>query len=281
MPPRHLMIPGLCRRHLEGGWLPSLREFVPQQRARLVCSFPATVAVTETTILTGNPPVRHGVLFGDEESRVPGLIEAIHSRLDTLLDAGDPAAALTRLDEELRLVLERHPADQLLLVSGAPPEQDRTRHVDLNTDGLEKTGFELRIDHAFALCTSREGSTVLPESLLHRWLDCSGVERVLSPTADSTGAWMAPTDRGWLILAEPGCSFSGDSRGFGHREPGPGADAVLMAFGPKWDENWPGAVHDWRIAPTLLNAAGKSFEGCLDRPLPARDRKSTRLNSSH
>ena len=271
MPPRHLMIPGLCQRHLEGGWLPSLREFIPRQQARLVCSFPATVAVTETTILTGNPPVRHGVLFTGEESRVPNLIGAIHSRLDTLLDANDPATTLNRLDAELRRVLDGHPANQLLLVSGAPPVQDRPRHVELNTGGLEEAGFELRIDHAFALCTPKYESTPLPKTLLDRWLDCPGVERVLLPSDDSAGAWMAPADRGWLILAEPGCSFSAESQGSGHREPGPGADAVLLAFGPTWAEDWPDAVHDWRIAPTLLSAAGESFAGCFDRPLPGSE----------
>jgi hypothetical protein len=265
------MIPGLCGRHLEGAWLPTLREFIPKQKARLICSFPSTVAVTETTILTGNPPVHHGVLFEGEESRLPGLIDAIHSRLDTLLDASDPGAALTRLDTELRRVLDGHSADQLLLVSGAPPAQNPTRHVELNTEGLEKAGFELRIDHAFALCTPLQRSAPLPESLLQQWLNCSGVERVLAPTPDSAAAWMAPADRGWLILAEPGCSFSGNSSGPGHREPEPGADAVLLAFGPEWAEDWPEAVHDWRIAPTLLAAAGESLASCFDRPLPASE----------
>ena len=256
MPPRHLMIPGLQRRHIEGGWLASLREYVPRQSARLICSFPATVAVTETTILTGNPPVRHGVLFEGEESRVPGLIDAVHSRLDTFLETSDPVTALIRLDAELRRILAARSADQLLLVSGAPPGQERTRQVELSTDGLEEAGFELRIDDAFALCTPKQGSIPLPKPLLERWLDCPGVERVLSPAADSAGAWMAPTDRGWFILAEPGCSFSAGPSGFGHREPAPGSEAVLLAFGPRWAEDWPDAVHDWRIAPTLLSAAG-------------------------
>ena len=272
MPPRHLMIPGLQQSHLDGGWLPSLREFVPRQRARLVCSFPATVAVTETTILTGNPPVRHGVLFAGEESRVPGLIDAWHSRLDTLLDAGNPDTALERLDRDLRRILDGHSPDQLLLVSAAPAGQERPHRVELPDDGLlEKAGFELQIEDAFALCTPKQESTVIPEALIDRWLDCAGVERVLSPTADSAGSWMAPPHRGWLILAEPGYSFSENSPGFGHREPGPGADSMLLAFGPRWAADWPEAVHDWRIAPTLLAAAGEPVAGCFDRPLPSSD----------
>ena len=262
------MIPGLCQRHLEGGWLPSLREFVPQQTTRLVCSFPATIAVTETTILTGSPPLRHGVLFAGEESRLPELIAGHHSRLDVLLDANDPAVALGQLDAELRQILSSLAPSELLLVSGAPSGQEQTRHVQLDTEGLEEAGFSLHIDDAFALCKPERESTPLPDPLLQRWLDCPGVERVLSPSLESAGGWMAPDDRGWLVVAEPGYSFSGHSPAFGHREPAAGADAVLLAWGPSWAEDWPEAVHDWRIAPTLLAAAGESFAGCFDRPLP-------------
>jgi hypothetical protein len=265
------MIPGLCQLHLRGGWLPSLREFIPQQTARLVCSFPATITVTETTILTGNPPLLHGVLFPGEESRLSGLIAGQHSRLDTILDATDPATAFARLDAELREILSGLAPGDLLLVSGAPSGQEYARRVQLDTEGLEEAGFSLHADDAFSLCAPNRKSTPLPDPLIQRWLDCPGVERVLCPTLESAGGWMAPDDRGWLIVAEPGFSFSEHSPTFGHREPTVGADSVLLAWGPTWAEDWPESVHDWRIAPTLLAASGESLAGCFDRPLPASD----------
>ena len=111
----------------------------------------------------------------------------------------------------------------------------------------------------------------LPAGTLDGWLRTRGVERVLAPSVESAGAWMAPVDRGWLLVAEPGWGFRDSSAPFGRSEPERGREALLLAYGPTWTAEWPDSIHDWRVTPTLLAARGEASDACFDRPLAAAE----------
>jgi hypothetical protein len=215
-----------------------------------VSSFPATIAAQEATLLTGTPPSVHGVLFDGEEPHVPILIGEWHERVD----AGDMA------DLEARILAEAAGAD-LLLVSGCPVG-DRVERVIDPVPGAPD-GFRLHLDDSFALCEPAEAR--VPAEVVDAWLRTPGIERVLAPAAESAGAWGAPSGRGWILVAERGWAFRESRVAFGRIDPA--FDPVLLAFGPAWSTPWPAAVHDWRIAPTLLAAVGESTDGCFDTPL--------------
>jgi len=257
---RHLMVTGLSTVDLDQG---ALRRLLDQNssRARLVSSFPATVAAQEATLLTGAPPVMHGVLFAGEATRMPSLIGAWHTRIDMLVEG----RSFDELEERLRDELGR--AD-LVLVSGCPTGDRTVRVVDPLP--VAPAGFRLRIDDTFILCEAVEGGTSLPPGAVDEWLRTPGIERVLAPSAESSGAWMGPVDRGWILVAERGWAFRETTFAFGRIDPQrPG---VLLALGRRWPAAWPEAVHDWRIAPTILAAAGEDAGQCNDTPIDGADR---------
>jgi hypothetical protein len=257
---RHLMVPGLTATDVDHGALGGLvGDETP--RARLVSSFPATVPVQETTLRTGAPPSVHGVLFGEEPPRTPSLIDPWHERLDLLLEGAGFAALEHRLREEL----ER--AD-VLLVSGCPVPA-RARRIVQPTP-VAPDGFRLRVEDTFILCEPLQDGSSLPRTTIDAWLRTDGIERVLAPTAESAGAWMAPTDRGWILVASADWSFREAGRVFGRMEPDEAP--VLLALGRAWPSTWPGAVHDWRVAPTVLVVAGTDASACFDAPLEGADR---------
>jgi hypothetical protein len=252
---RHLMVPGLSARHLEQAELRELLGRDDTMRSELVSSFPATLAVQETTLLTGWPPRRHGVLFGGEDSRVPELIRPWHARADLLLEGGSLADLAARLDEEV----SRHDA---LLVSGAPVGQPGCRPIGAIPAAPE--GFRLQLSDCFALCTPLRAGTELPGTVIDEWLRTPGIERVLAPSGESAGAWMAPDDRGWILVTERGWQFGDAEVAYGRPE---SDGAVLLGLGMRWPSPWPSAVHDWRVAPTVLALAGEPPDDDLDAPL--------------
>lgn len=264
---RHLMIPGLSAAHLDQDRLSAFRDFVPRQRTHLVCSFPPTISAVETTLCTGVPPVQHGVLFPDEAASVPDQLGPRHDRLDHLLE--DAGSGFAELDGALREVLGSVTREELLIVSGAPIPTRPHRIIDGTPEAPE--GFRIRLDDAFALCTPDRPDAELPSAVIDTWLLTPGIERVLAPVDESAAAWMAPRDRGWILVAEPGWGFREAPALYGHREPERGSGGVLLAFGPEWPLGWPDSVHDWRVAPTLLAACGESWDACFDRPLAGAD----------
>ncbi|RKZ17668.1 hypothetical protein DRQ53_02860 [bacterium] len=258
---RHVMLQGLALRHVGDEGLAVLREFRPSQVARLECSFPASPAVVEATLRTGFPPSGHGLLFAHDELLRPDRIGDLHTRIDA---AGDPGSAL-------RALLESHQESELLLVSGAPPQAHGLRALQIDDTNLAEAGFTLTVDESFALCAPTTQGKELPLQFIERWLDTPGIERVLAPTQESAGSWMAPPDRGWILVAEAGYHFGTGSRATGHRRAQGNQAAVLLAFGPAWARDWPDTVHDWRVAPTLLAAIGQPVQGFFDRPLPTTE----------
>ena len=209
---RHLMVPGLSSADIERGALRGLIDS-GTSRARLVSSFPPTVAAQEATLLTGAPPSHHGVLFPDDAPRVPSLIDAWHERLDTLVDGG----GFEVLEPTLRKAVDEA---EVVLVSGCPT----TGRPEWVVDPVPAAphGFRLRLDDTFALCEPVAGSQTLPEGFVDACLRTPGIERVLAPTPESAGAWMAPPDRGWILVAEQGWAFravrAGAPDGSRHRE---------------------------------------------------------------
>lgn len=248
---RHFMIPGLSFEEADRCGLTS----VAARSTQLVSSFPATLAAQEATLLTGTPPSAHGVLFPGEDARRPLLIEPWHERDDSLL--GDHST----LDLRDRILAEADQVD-LLLVSGCPNGTPTARIVDPSP--VAPAGFSLRLDDTFALCSPDEPDRPLPPGVMDSWLAIPGIERVLAPSAESAGAWMAPADRGWILVAEQGWAFRAAMQTFGRLD---GPAGVLLAFGRPWPVDWPAGVHDWRVAPTILELAGQDASDCFDRPL--------------
>jgi hypothetical protein len=225
------------------------------QTARLVSSFPTTLATQQASLITGAPPSEHGVLFPEDTSRLPALIEPWHEVEDSLLRGGSA--------EELRArILERADACDVLLVSGCPIGEPVRRIIE--PAPRQPEGFQLRIDDSFALCEPGTDRDSLPAALLDEWLGTPGIERVLAPTPESAGAWMAPAERGWVLVAERGWAFRDTDLAFGRHDCG---NAVLLAFGSPWPQQWPTSVHDWRVAPTLLELVGRDGSGCFDAAL--------------
>lgn len=245
---RHLHLPGLHTGLLASGRLPVLQEFPPTGLARMALSFGRSVAILDTTLRTGMPPSRHGVLFAGEPSQEPDRLTDTHF----LHDASTP----DEIDAALSNAIDHLADGQLLLVSGGPVHAAAPGLVEIDAGGLA-----LRCDRDFALAPCDPQNAELDPALRDRWLRTPGVARILAPTTESAGGWMAPIDRGWLILPEPGWRMAGDGAGTpGH--------AVLLAFGPAWTIPWPDAVHDWRVTPTLLAANGNDHMPTYDRPLP-------------
>jgi hypothetical protein len=249
---RHLMVPDLDLETVERAGLASRAE----RCARLVSSFPSTVAAQEATLLTGSPPATHGVLFAGEAPRIPRLIESWHERVDGLTDGG-------RIEEIRARILESAEKADVLLVSGCPVGDAVERVVEPVPAAPD--GLRLQLEDAFALCELATEGTAVPQGLIDEWLRTPGIERVLAPSAESAGAWMAPPDRGWILVAERGWAFRPCARAFGRIDPR--RSPVLLAFGEPWAAPWPASVHDWRVAPTVLALAGADPSGCADAPL--------------
>lgn len=265
MGPRHLLLDGLGSDHLDGGWLQTLVHHPVQRRARLVHSFGASGAAIDATIRTGSPPREHGVLFADEVPARALLAEPLHRREAPLPAESTMAEQVSRLDSILAEVLDRAEPGELILVSSGVGGNPHARVVDLPVAAIEAEGLNLRVEPGFALCTPANANARPTPGLRAQILDTPGIERILDPTAESAGAWMAPADRGWILLPEPGCRFPGTPPA-----PTPGGP-VLLAFGPRWPGPWPEAVHDWRVAPTLLSALGLDRSACFDEPLAGAD----------
>jgi hypothetical protein len=220
------------------------------------------------------------ILDGDEPLK-PLVAAECSTRIDDLAEAIGPdgiggraeQAALEILDERLASRLAELAPGDLLLLSGGPTWQDCPRVTDpLDLPGLTEAGFRLRVEDAFALCEPTASNLTLPSHFLDEWLARPGVERILAPDRESAGSWYAPSDRGWIIVAEPGTSFRPQAAVCGHREPARPEDAsVLLAFGPAWPGPWPDTVHDWRVAPTLLAADRGSAPSAADLPLPGSE----------
>lgn len=257
----HLFIPGLNSDLVDGGWLPVLSEFVPRERARLVGSFARSVTILETTLVTGTPPLHHGVLFEGETSRHPRILDRVHTR--------SGAASAREIEQVLRDQLDTLGEDDLLIVCGGGQTRLPARVVEPDTAGLSEAGFRMHRDANFALCESQGAGRPIPTQMVDQWLRTPGIERVLAPSTESAGSWMAPADRGWILLPEPGWRFAPTGSDL---TPPPTGDAVILAFGIRWEQKWPDAVHDWRVAPTLLAAAGQPAEAGFDRPLPGLPR---------
>lgn len=263
---RHLLLPGLGSGHLDAGGLEELDRWPVRARARLVHSFGRSRATVEATLRCGVPPRDHGVLFDGEPPRRPQLLdETLHRRDDALLDEPTLSGQLRRLAAILRPELDELGPEGLLLVSSGPAGRPG-RRVDLPESALADAGLRLRAMPAFALCEPAGPAGSMPPGLRDALLDTAGVARILSPSAESAGAWMAPADRGTILLPEPGWAFAPDAA-----PPLPG-DPVLLAFGPDWPGRWPDAVHDWRVAPTLLAAGGSPLDSPFDEPLAGAER---------
>lgn len=257
---RHLMVPGLTATGIDHGALGGLLDS-ESPRARLVSSFPAALPVQEMTLRTGAPPSVHGVLFEGESPRVPCLIDPWHERLDLLMEGAGSAALERRLRDELD-------RNDLLILSGCPVPEPARRIVQPTP--MAPDGFRLRFEDTFVLCEPLEGGLTLPRTTMDAWLRTNGIERVLAPSPESAGAWMAPADRGWILVASPDWAFREAGPVFGHMEPREAP--VLLALGRAWPSAWPGAIHDWRVAPTVLAAAGADPSACFDAPIEGADR---------
>ena len=284
----HLMVPGLARRHLPIlSALAALRERRPDTVASLVCSFPATVAGVEASLLAGAPGVVTGDLPRTPRAAGPvalggvdgvaavapdldllGGASVAHLRWEGLLGAlreegegGDrEIEALTALDHRLRIALEHH--DRVLL-SGGPALQPVRRRVQLPPGGPDPRGRWT----AGAIAVIPGGGTEAQGAWLEDCLRIDGVERRLEGRA--LELWGAPASLGTALLAEADASFDAGRVAEGHREVlDPGRTPVLLAWGRSGSRAWPAAVHDWRIGPTLLAAAGLEAARRHDAPLP-------------
>jgi hypothetical protein len=248
---RHLMVPGLS---MEAATRCGLNDTATRV-ARMVSSFPATLAAQQATLLTGSPPSEHGVLFAEDTSRLPALIEPWHAIDDSLLRGGSIEAVKLS-------ILDAAESVDVLLVSGCPIGEavDRIVHPAVSAPD----GFRITVEDVFVLCEPTDPDRALPQLVIDEWLRTPGIERILAPAAESAGAWMAPSDRGWILVAERGWSFRKTAEAVGRTD---GTDPVLLAFGRPWPAAWPTSVHDWRVAPTLLELLGQDGSGCFDAAL--------------
>jgi hypothetical protein len=255
----HLFVPGMGSAHLDGDWLRALDRHPIRRCARLVHAFGFSTAAVETTLRTGYPPRVHGVLFPGDLPRVPDLLGEIHQRNDSLLSESSRSVQVRLLNAILDDLLQR-PGD-LVLVSSGPELRSSHRVAELPRSAIDGSGLRVRTHDHFALCESVSSGAAMTPELRDELLRTRGVARVLDPTEESAGAWMAPADRGWILMAEPDWSFD-------HPRPGgsPGGP-LLLAFGPEWKRRWPDSVHDWRVAPTLLRALGRPAAASFDEPL--------------
>lgn len=294
-----LFVPGLARRHVEGGALRTLASHPPRQSSSLVPSFPGLRASVSASVDTGTPPSRHRILFAEDLPVAPSedVFEGLRTRLDlplhrAVLDDADALAAapregilrlefegLTRalqregaasraeldalvdLDLLMGRLHERRPERLLLHGSSAHlPVHDRLDAASI----LGGEGRRLRVEHGVAWVDGPE--TGLAAALREAALDRPGVARVLGPRALELHG--APADRGVAVLCEPGWSFSS-----GRTRPTPEAadgaqSPVVLVWGPAEEGRWPAAVHDYRLAPSLARALGAPLERPYDTPLP-------------
>lgn len=258
---RHLMVPGLARRHLDTGWLRVTADDPPDRRSDLVATFPFSVATVEATLLTGRTPREHGRLFDDDPLAAPRVdaVGAVEHTVDldlahalTTADRRSDAErnALIALDE--RIVALRA-AGGPLFVTGAPALGRVQGRVDLDVDGLVASGSMARLDHR---PDGAERAALLATP---------GVERIL--TGDGLRSWHGP-DLPAVLVAETGWAFDGGRAAFGRREVDDEGDTpVILAWGTS-GRPWPAAVHDLRVAPTLARAAGIEDFETSDEGLP-------------
>lgn len=252
----HLMVPGLSRRHLDAAWLGnSVGD--PAVTADLVCTFPATVATVEATLLTGVEPTLHRRWRDVAPIGTPLHGENFaHLRDDTLaevLRSGSPGArseraAVEAVGARIQALLE---SGGDLVVSGGPAFAPTPRRIDspIELEGLGSLAIAARD---------------LDASERSKILSTAGVARILD--GDGLRSWRGlPVAH--AVVAEPGWSFTADARACGRRDlDGTDDGAVVLAWGCASD-SWPRGVHDLRIAPTLAARAGIDLPAATDSPL--------------
>ena len=257
---RHLMVPGLSRRHLRAWRLIGMPFPAPDVEADLVCTFPFSLETVETTLLTGVEPIEHGRSFVSDACTLP-KVDAIvdHARDETLalalVDQGFGSTAETHaLSAVARRIESLLGPDTRVIVSGGPAFHRVLREVDpgILPAGSRCSGSMARLggpsdDAAYA-----------------RLLGTDGVERILR--ADALGSWRAPAGEPVLVL-ESDAGFGSVRATWGRRDlDGTDDGAVVLVWGAA-PGRWPQAVHDHRIAPTLAAGARADWPTATDGPL--------------
>jgi hypothetical protein len=248
-------------------------------------AFPPLPSVLQATLETGQPPAVHGVfgrrtLSGEEvetkESWLTGLEEdfglsksaVLYVREDGLLTAlarGDETVLehANELDAKLRHSCEED-EDLAIIVIGGPSPAAFDRSLDPTAfvphgAGFQAEGVLLRIDAALS---ADERSRAIMEA---------GVERVLHGEARSRRGCDHSEAGQTLVVAQPDWGFESDERFlFGREEAGVLGEPFVAVCGGSLEEaagNWPNAIHDLRIAPTVADHLGHETGGFAERAL--------------
>lgn len=258
---RHLMVPGLARRHLDTGWLRVTADDPPDRRSDLVATFPFSVATVEATLLTGRTPREHRRLFDDDPLAAPRVdavgavehtvdLDLAHALQSEGFDSDSERDALGAVSERIARL---RAAGVALLVTGAPAFGRVDAIVELEVAGLAASGAMAGLGHV-PDAAERAGLLATP-----------GVERIL--TGEGLRSWHGP-DLPAVLVAEPGWSFTRTRAAVGRREVDEeGHTPVVLAWGAP-GRAWPAAVHDVRVAPTLAHLAGIDGFEASDERLP-------------
>ena len=187
------------------------------------------------------------------------------TELETALREKGPAStaegeALARLDRELEGHLDAGPERALVYGSSALLPVARRLEAEPLLGG---EGRQVRAGDGVAWVRGPADS--LGPGWRDRILDHPGVARVLGERA--LELHLAPPDRGWAVVCQSAWSFGPDrTRAIAVDPASPHAPAVL-GWSPA-PADWPSAIHDYRLGPTLLRALGEPRVQAFDGPLP-------------
>ena len=228
------------------------------------------------TLTEGTELVRQG--------RLRCLLGAITSLHDAAVSEGPHTPfhlkAGSGLDSSLESLASSLPGSTTLLLVGAPGAAPVHRHLGAAVAGdLSRPGGVETIDPSpesidGVLAWDAEGAVARlrldparAAETIDELLAIDGIERVLF--GEGLGSWGATAnDDELFVLTEPGVSFEQGQGVMGHPELEKCHSPLLVSIGPGENEAWPAEIHDYRVAPSVLQYLGLSCDDLPDRPLP-------------